>query len=205
LALAALMMFLSAASSVQAHPHVYAKLRIGVIFDASGMATGIRQSWIFDEMFTAFALSGLGKTVSRETLAPLAQRYGASAKAFGYFTQVRLGDHEAALGEPSEFTMDVRNEELVLEFTLPFSEPVKPAEGMFLTFYDPSYYVALVLAKSDAVELVGAPPQCTFSATAPDKAQAVDESYFNSLAASQDWAARFANAIRIECPMAAAP
>jgi ABC-type uncharacterized transport system substrate-binding protein len=195
----AVTMLLLAATGARAHPHIFAQLKVGIIFNASGMATGIRQSWIFDEMFTAFALSGLGKNVSRETLAPLALRYGTSAKAFGYFVRARIGDQDATFGDPAEFTMDVRNEELVLEFTLPFVKPVTAA-GLSLMFYDPNYYVALALVKSDAVELVGAPAQCTFKASTPDKVQSVDESYFKSLDAAQDWAARFATSIRIECP-----
>ena len=42
-----------------AHPHAWIDVRVTVLFDGDGAITGLRQSWLFDEFYTAFATEGL--------------------------------------------------------------------------------------------------------------------------------------------------
>jgi ABC-type uncharacterized transport system substrate-binding protein len=197
----ALPLMLVQGTAAQAHPHVWAQVRIEVQFDAAGVPASVRHIWTFDEMFTAFAVSGLGKDdLSREKLQPLARRYVDSMKEYQYYTHAQLNGAPVGLGEPRSLELELRNEELTLEFTLPVSGLAGSNGAFTLMLYDPSYFVALTFAKSDPVRLVDAPAQCTFTATAPDKSGAVDEAYFQSLDAKQDWAVKFANTILVTCP-----
>jgi ABC-type uncharacterized transport system substrate-binding protein len=197
----ALPLMLVQGTAAQAHPHVWAQVRIEVLFDAAGVPTSVRHIWTFDEMFSAFAVSGLSKDdLSREKLQPLARRYVDSLKEYHYFTRAERDGAAVELGVPTSFALQLRNEELILEFTLPIAKPVELRSAFTLMLYDPSYFVALTFAKSDPVRLINASPRCAFTAAVPDKSGAVDEAYFQSLDPKQDWAVKFANSVSITCP-----
>jgi ABC-type uncharacterized transport system substrate-binding protein len=152
-------------------------------------------------MFSTFSIYGLGNgkdAPTREQLAPLAKRYVESLKAYGYFTRATIDGRKAELGDPSSYTLDMRDEALQLRFTLPVIGAV-PARNIALSIYDPSYYVALSPAGADAARLEGGRSDCTLSVRGAEQ-KAVDESFFQSLPADQDWAAQFATVIEMSCP-----
>ena len=69
LALAILAAGIGAASPALAHPHVYVAVRSEIVFAPDGKITGVRHSWTFDEMYSAFAVQGMvkeGKTNQSE-------------------------------------------------------------------------------------------------------------------------------------------
>src|SRR5262245_29286421 len=74
----------------QAHPHVWITAASELLYAPDGSITGVRHSWTFDDMFSAYAVQGLeGKTkgtYSRDELAPLAQTNVESLKEYAYFT-----------------------------------------------------------------------------------------------------------------------
>ncbi len=156
----------SARESV-AHPHVWIEGRADVLFGPDGAITGIRQSWTFDEMYSAFASQGLDSdgdgTLSREDLQPLAELNLESVAKFGYFTSLQtLDDAEGAdFEEPVDYWQDYDGLRLTLHFTLPLAEPVDPkAVKTVFDIYDPNYYVGFSLPKTDPVTLVAAPEGC---------------------------------------------
>ena len=52
----------------QAHPHVWATIQTELIFARDGAVTGVRHSWTFDDMYSAFATTGINaKTKGRFT------------------------------------------------------------------------------------------------------------------------------------------
>ena len=65
------------ATSLAAHPHVWATVRSEIVFGPDQKITGIRHAWTFDEFYTAMAVEGLDTdkdgTYSKEELAPLAK------------------------------------------------------------------------------------------------------------------------------------
>ncbi|MGD9922076.1 MAG: DUF1007 family protein [Pseudorhodoplanes sp.] len=186
--------------AANAHPHVFARIKVGIIV-TDGAITGIRHTWTFDEMFSTFSISGLGDgkgAPTREQLAPLARRYVESLKSYGYFTRATIDGRDTPLADPSSYALDMRDEALELQFTLPVIEPA-PAETVTLSIYDPSYYVALSPADSDAAGLEGAAPNCRLSVKNTEQPKAVDESFFRSLSANEDWAAQFATIIAMQC------
>lgn len=187
------------APAADAHPHVWARIKVEVVFGADGRPASIRHIWIFDEMFSTFSVSGIGNgKPTREELAPLAKRYVSSLKSYNYFTQAAVDGKETRLGEPAAYALDFHNGTLELQFTLPFVDAARRG-ALTLAIYDPSYFVALSLAEGDAARLIDAPANCTISANAPKQPKAVDESFFQSLKADQDWAAQFASSIAVTC------
>jgi ABC-type uncharacterized transport system substrate-binding protein len=75
------------------------------------------------------------------------------------------------------------------------------AQNLDVEVYDPTYFVDFGFAEKTPVTLVGAPAQCKLSFTKPEDANAastkpMDESMF----ASGNWGAQFANKISVKCP-----
>ena len=55
-----------------AHPHVWVEARAKVVFGKDGKVDAIRNDWVFDEMYSAFAVTGLEKNGKLATSADLA-------------------------------------------------------------------------------------------------------------------------------------
>ena len=80
---------LAASGAANAHPHVWVAVRSEVVFAPNGKIIGLRHAWEFDEMYSAFAVQGLGKDgkpPTREELAPLAKTNVESLAEFEFFT-----------------------------------------------------------------------------------------------------------------------
>ncbi len=94
-----------AATSLAAHPHVWATVRSEIVFGPDQKITGIRHAWTFDEFYTAMAVEGLDTdkdgTYSKEELAPLAKVNVESLKEFAISSScVAVRGEAAAAGEP---------------------------------------------------------------------------------------------------------
>ena len=48
-----------AAGAVQAHPQVWVTMTEELLYAPDGSVTGVRHTWTFDDMFSAFAVQGL--------------------------------------------------------------------------------------------------------------------------------------------------
>jgi ABC-type uncharacterized transport system substrate-binding protein len=79
------------------------------------------------------------------------------------------------------------------------------AKLLKLEIYDPTIFVDFEFAKQAPVHLVGAPATCKLDVVLPQditaaQSQKLGEAFFNSLSASQNWGAQFANKILVNCP-----
>jgi ABC-type uncharacterized transport system substrate-binding protein len=194
------------AGAAQAHPHVWVTAESELIFAADGSITGVRHAWIFDDMFSTYALQGI-KTrkkgvYSREELAPLAQTNMASLKEFAFFTFARVDNKKQKFAEPIDYYLEYKDAALVLHFTLPFKTPVR-AKQLALEIFDPSYFVDFSLQKRDPVHLVGAPANCSFAIQRPSDGTAIaqklsEDTFLNG--ANANFGAMFANKISVDCP-----
>jgi ABC-type uncharacterized transport system substrate-binding protein len=206
--LAALVSFVIAAPA-SAHPHVWVKSTSELIYAPDGSVTGIRQHWVFDDMFTAFALQGTeskekGK-FTREELAPLAKVNVESLKEYDYFTFATADGTKTPLAEPApDYWLDYKDEVLTLNFTLPFKQPVK-AKDLKIEIYDPTYFIDFELAKETPAKLVGAPSDCKLTTELPRQLTFQEEKALARIAADEKnttmtWGAVFANKILVKCP-----
>ncbi|MTI16899.1 DUF1007 family protein [Rhodobacteraceae bacterium RKSG542] len=98
------------------HPHIFVEARAKLIFNDEGYLTEIEHSWLFDDLYAAFALQGLDANgdgeYSREELAELALENTKGLEEFGYFT---FGDDtrvEMDFNPPHSQWMQVRSVKL---------------------------------------------------------------------------------------------
>jgi ABC-type uncharacterized transport system substrate-binding protein len=206
--LCSLVTLAAVAGAAQAHPHVWVTMTSELVYAPDGAVTGVRHAWAFDDMFSTFATQGIETkqkgVFTREELAPLAQVNVDSLKDFDYFTYAKANGKKAPFEGPTDYWLEYKDSVLVLHFTLPFKAPVK-AQRLDVEVYDPTYFVDFELAEKDPVKLVNAPSQCKLTVVQPTDANAspnapVNEQFFNSLDASSNWGAQFANKISVKCP-----
>jgi ABC-type uncharacterized transport system substrate-binding protein len=197
------------ATAVAAHPHVWVEARANVLFDKSGLVDGIRNDWVFDEMYSAFAVQGLekdGKLATVKDLASLAKTNVESLAEYDYFTFAKANGQKLTFGKPIDYTLEERaDKRVVLHFTLPLATPTKT--GRFLSFqiYDPTYFVDFELAEKDPVLLAGAPPGCSKSVLGANplilqggKEQA--KAFDTGLTPSDDFAMKMSSRVIVACP-----
>ena len=195
------------AAPAQAHPHVWVTVTSQVIYDSKGEATGIRQAWKFDDMYSTFAVEGLPQKTkgvfTREELAPLAEVNMTTLKDSDYFTFAKIGGKDVGFADPSDYWLDYKDEVLTLNFTLPFKAPQK-TKDLSIEVYDPTYFVDFGFAEKDAVALVGAPAQCKAVIHKPKGASAAPGQQLMSDAQAMtmmdNWGQNFASKIAVTCP-----
>lgn len=158
-----------------AHPHMWIDASASFVFDDRGRLAAVRQTWLFDEMFTAYALLGLEKqsdgAYSQATLAPLTQEWmeAMAVPQTHFFTGVRRGGGDAPrlpFGQWRDASMAWHGDSgrISMTFELPLKQPV-PSSGQALRLdvFDPTYYVAYDFGAKGALQLENAPAGCTHS------------------------------------------
>jgi ABC-type uncharacterized transport system substrate-binding protein len=155
--LAALLLCAGLAARVDAHPHVFITFETTVLYD-KGTFVGVAHKWTFDEYYTTMAIEGLDKNndgvYDREELSELAKVNIDGLKDFSYFTFPALAGKELALGEARDYWLEHKGGLLSLFFTVPFASPVlAEAKGLTVSVYDPTYFIAFDLAKTDPIKM----------------------------------------------------
>jgi ABC-type uncharacterized transport system substrate-binding protein len=154
-----------AATAAQAHPHVWVEARAQVLFDKAGLVSGIRNDWVFDAMYSAFAVQGLeknGMLATKDQLAPLAKTNVESLAEYDYFTYAKAGGKQLVFAKPIDYWLEERaDKRVVLHFTLPLAQPTATGRALSFQIYDPTYFVDFELAAKDPVQLAGAPSGCS--------------------------------------------
>lgn len=202
---------LAGLGGASAHPHVWVTMIDELVYAPDGAITGVRYSWTFDDMFSAFATQGLEAKkpgqFSREELMPLAKENVTSLKDFGYFTYAKVNGKKVELKDPTDYYLDynVKDTVLTLHFTVPLKTPIK-AKELNIEIYDPEYFVDFSFKDvKEPVSLAGAPAGCKLTIAKPQElsapqGQQLGEAFFNQLSAADNWGAQFANKISVKCP-----
>jgi ABC-type uncharacterized transport system substrate-binding protein len=151
--------------SAWAHPHVFVDGREEIVFDTQGRITALRNIWLFDEAYSAFADTGLdtngdGK-LTRQELAPLAKLNMDSLKEYSYFTYLSIGKTQLAFKPPVDYFLIEDKGRLTLSFTLPLAQPAAVTGETVLEVFDPEYFVAFSFPEAGAVQLDHAPAGCS--------------------------------------------
>ena len=160
------------AGPVRAHPHGWIDIRTEVLVDTDGRVTGLRQAWLFDELYSAFILDEFAaEGLSREDgLARLLEEDITALAPFDYFTRVEVADEAVDLGAARAYANGVADGRIWLRFDLPLAEPVDPAaHGLRYAVFDPTYYIE-IRHRGDAPVALGEPlaGRCEVTVVEPD-------------------------------------
>lgn len=192
-----------------AHPHVWVAVRSEVVFAPDGKVTGVRHAWEFDEMYSAFAVQGLGKgdkPPTREELAPLAKTNVESLAEFEFFTYAKQNNAKLKFKAPQEVALEANDKKIVtLRFFLPLETPVSANKPFSFQIYDPTYFVSFGLEKHDPVTLAQAPAGCSLSLVEPQPLVAADsqklsEAFFQNMSPGADFGVKLATRAIVACP-----
>jgi ABC-type uncharacterized transport system substrate-binding protein len=180
-----------------------------VVFAKDGKILGVRHAWEFDEMYSAFAVQGLGKDgkpPTKEELAPLAKTNAESLAEFDFFTYARQNNAKAAFKPAEDVTLEANDKKLVtLRFFLPLATPVSAAKPFSFQVYDPTYFVSFGLEKKEPVKLDHAPAGCSVSLVEPaplvaSENQKLSEAFFQNMSPGADFGMKLATRAIVACP-----
>ncbi|MBY6241183.1 DUF1007 family protein [Methylosinus sp. Sm6] len=192
-----------------AHPHVWVAVRSEVAFTPDGKIRGVRHAWTFDEMYSAFALQGLGKDgkpPTREELAPIAKVNADSLAEFEYFTFAKYDNAKASFGPPEDVFLEADDKKIVtMHFVLPLEKPVSARKPFSFQVYDPTYFVAFDFEKQNPVALAAAPSGCSTSLVQPKpllatETQKLSEAFFSNMSPGADFGIKLATRVVVACP-----
>ncbi|MFN3891727.1 MAG: DUF1007 family protein [Beijerinckiaceae bacterium] len=200
---------LAAAPAAFAHPHVFVAVKSVILFGPDGRVTGVRHSWTFDDMYSAFALQGLGGKsgrASQQELDALAKVNVEQLEETNYFTFVRAGGRRMEFGPATEYRSTVDDKGLLsLHFTAPLKEPASAGRAFTMQVYDPTYYVAFELEKGAAVTMTGAPSGCSLNVVqpaplTPDLQARLNDSMGTNVSPGPDFGLKLAARVVVACP-----
>ncbi|QRG09168.1 DUF1007 family protein [Xanthobacter dioxanivorans] len=205
-ALACAAALLAAPRPAQAHPHVWVTMKSELVYAPDGRLTAVKQSWTFDDAFSAYALQGMEKrkdgTYADDVLKPLAEVNVTSLKEYDYFVTGKTATAKIAFKDPVDYFLTYADEMLTLHFTLPLAKPVPAKGAISLEIYDPTVFVSFSFVEKEPVRLVDAPAGCTQQVISPEPPQSaqLSEAFFNSLTSASAYGAQFADKITVQCP-----
>lgn len=182
-----------------------------VVFDDAGQVKGVRVQWVFDEMYSAWALDGLdlngNGTYEPEELAPLAKDNVTNLKDYSYFTYADANGRKLEFGDITEYGLTYNGAQLTLTMTLPLKTTLNArAEPLSFSSYDPTFWIYIGLRETNPVTFEGkAPEGCGFKIKEP--ATDGGETYVpDDVAAKPENAnigAQFADTVSLVCAGAA--
>lgn len=200
--------FLPMPGPATAHPHTWIDVTVEVVFD-QGKVVGLRQTWLFDDYYTAYATEdmdadGDGQPDARRLRALLETNMRNLAE-YGYFTRVSRGGNEVPFAEVTEMSSRMAGTRLEMSFLLPLAAPLDADEpGMVYGIFDPTYYIEMLHAETrDAIRLTGAPAGCSTKLDKPNptaEATTLAASLDRLQSAGDTLGAIFAERVTIRCP-----
>lgn len=155
-----------------AHPHMWIDAKVTLIFNANRELVEIRQTWLFDEMFSSYAALGTDKKekgVPDQSELDKIRNNWMSALAdpmSDYFTSATLDGKPVKLGEASSSSIkwDRSVKRIALGFALPLIQPIKVGQQpVVINIADPTYFVSYDLTRPESVAMENAPPRCKAS------------------------------------------
>jgi ABC-type uncharacterized transport system substrate-binding protein len=159
-------------TAASAHPHVFVDGRAEVVFDAQGNVAAIKNTWKFDEAFSAYAKQGLKKLangrLTEESLEALARVNIHALALYKFFTFQRVNGKLVPIGDGSEQKLSDDGEHLTLSFTVTPPTPIATSSGaVTIALYDPEYFVAMSFVKEKPVKFTAAPKDCKMQIFTP--------------------------------------
>lgn len=196
-------------SGLSAHPHAWIDVTVGVLFDESGAVGGIRETWLFDDYYTAFVLAelsaGEGGMPAQADIDALMRENMKNLKEYDYFTKIHRGDDTVAFAPVTEMSSTLEGSRLSMTFVIPFESKADPTgSGLTYSIYDPTYYIEMLHAEVERpIRLENAPAGCTYRLIDPIptmEALSLASALDRSQTAEDGFGAQFAERAEIRCP-----
>ena len=155
-----------------AHPHMWIDAKVTLVFNAEHELSEIRQTWLFDEMFSSYAALGTDKKEKGVPDQPELEKIrnnwmAALADPMShYFTDASMDGKPVTLGEATASTIewDRKAKRIALSFSLPITKPISMGQHVLdINIADPTYFVSFDLTRPDSVAMKDAPAQCKAS------------------------------------------
>jgi ABC-type uncharacterized transport system substrate-binding protein len=169
--LALALLFAVAPAPVQAHPHAWIDVRIKVLFDTKGRVYGLEETWIFDPLYTAFALDDgkrkKGQPPSQKDIDALAAENLKNIKDYDYLTLVESNGRKVSYAGTRDLSSAFEKDRLRMTFTLLLATPLNPTVSpVDYRVFDPTYYIEMLHAEDKAaIQLKGAGSDCKHTLT----------------------------------------
>ncbi len=191
-----------------AHPHVYVAVRSEIVFASDGKITGVRHSWTFDEMYSAFAVQGMVKDgkANQSELNELAKTNVKQLSEYSYFTIVRAGGKSAEFRDVTDATISLdAKQNVTLHFTAEFKEPASASKAFMMQVFDPDYFVAFDFEKQNPVTMKNAPQGCSLRMVTPkplsdEETRRLQQSAGTNDSPGADFGAKLATRASVACP-----
>lgn len=192
----------------RAHPHVFVAVKSDLVFDREGRVSAVRHAWTFDDMYSAFAVQGMGKdgVPSSEELQALAKINVEQLLEANFFTFIRAGGRRAEFGQATDYRITMDEKKLItLHFTAPLKEPASAGRAFVMQVYDPTYFVAFELEKNAPVRLTAAPQGCSLNILQPpplaeDDARRLNDSMGTNVSPGSEFGIKLAARVVVACP-----
>jgi ABC-type uncharacterized transport system substrate-binding protein len=148
------------ATTALGHPHVSIDNRADIVLDDEGRIVAINVEWKFDEMYSLVAVEGLDGNgdgiYQSDEIHPLARENIEALREYSYFVDAKANGARIEFDEVTEYGNLFNNGVLTLYFRVPLKEPIDPASASFsFAVYDPTYYIAILLAEPDPIQIIG--------------------------------------------------
>ena len=193
-------------AQAQAHPHAFIDFKVELVFDPAGRLTALRETWLFDEAYTAFSTEGFPNDTRKyqSKLDALSAENLANLRDYDYFTRVEAGGRKLAFGKATEAKTRQVDKRLEMSFLVPLSQPLAMGAGaVTYAVYDPPYYTEMLHAESDdAIRLLNAPAGCRHRMVPPEppaEAVGLARALDRTQSAGDSLGANFAEKVEIRC------
>ncbi len=191
----------------QAHPHAWIDVQSEIVSDAAGHITGLRETWLFDEFYTEFALQdfgvGKGGKIHPDKLLELGKDNLNNLKDYSYFTYMDADKTRLTFSGYKDVTSNLKGKRISLSFTLLLKNPVNPYQHkVSYRIYDPSYYIEMKHIKDGVI--IKNTPLChaTLERPKPDVAViAMAGALDKNAKAPEDLGRFFAERVHVHCSL----
>lgn len=193
-----------------AHPHILATVRTEIIFGEDGTPSALRESWLYDPAYSAFALrqadsDGDGR-VSDTELQAFAGKHNSALAEFHYYTSVKADGKDVAVADATDIGLS-RDDGgmLTLHFTLPLKFPTTNAKRFTIEIFDPQFFAYFSMPQKVGVSLTGAQPACNSKFTSPvpidlKNTRSISAAFWAALDGSASAGQQFVSRIDVSCP-----
>ena len=149
--LLAVLLFCFQADAVLSHPHVFIDAELVFVFDDEGLV-GIRERWVFDEMFSQGLMSDFGMEdgdLTQENIVLLREIFYENTREYNYYNIVSVDGRERTIESLQDFSVYTEEYRIVYEFFVPCRVSVNSSDEkrVQVLLFDETIYTYLLIAE----------------------------------------------------------